>query len=165
MLLLLVLVSVLPVFFGQSFVTLLALFAHDTLFCGPVGLSVLTSAVVISSVVDALVNGGISDLMRRGHVLLLVLAFGATLIVLVVNPVDALAPVILRLAGAAFKSYNEALTNLIQMLVNDEFRGRVMSKMPINRGLFPLGIAAAAAVSAFAGVRFANAAMDGTIVI
>ncbi|MBO0906081.1 MFS transporter [Jiella sonneratiae] len=166
LLVLLVLVSLLPVFLGQPFIMLLALFAHDALHWGPVGLGVLTSAAGAGSVVGALAIGGFTELLRQGRVLLLLLVlFGTALIVLALNTVDLAAPVILIFAGAAYISYNTTLNTIMQMMVSDEYRGRVMSTLFLNRGLMPLGTAGAAALSAVIGIRATYAAMGASILV
>lgn len=165
-LLLVVLVSLLPVFLGQPFIMLLAVFAHEALEWGPVGLGVLTSAAGCGSVLGALVIGGFPGLMRRGGVLLaLLMVFSVMLLVLAANPVALMAPVILAVAGAAYMAYNTSLNTILQMMVADEYRGRVMSVMLLNRGLMPLGTSAAAAFSALAGIRASYAMMGGLILL
>ncbi len=160
----LVLVALVPVFLGQPFLFLLAVFAHDALDWGPTGFGILTSAAGLGSVLGALVIGGFADLLRRGIVMLvLLLAFGLSLLAFAANPVAVLAPVILIVSGATYMSYNTALTSIMQMTIEDAYRGRVMSMMFMNRGLMPLGTAAAAALSASVGVRVAYGVMGGLI--
>ncbi|KMK65163.1 MFS transporter [Puniceibacterium sp. IMCC21224] len=165
-LLLLVLVSLLPVFLGQPFIMLLSVFAYSALDWGPVGLGVLTSAAGFGSIAGALLIGGFSTLTRRGDTLLvLLLIFGITLIALALNPVAWMAPVILIFAGAAYMAYNTSLNTILQLKVTDEYRGRVMSTMLLNRGLVPLGTSAAAALSAVASIRVSYAVMGGLILL
>ena len=61
--------------------------------------------------------------------------------------------------------YNTTLTTIMQMMVSDEYRGRVMSTLLINRALTPLGTAAAAALSAVIGIRATYGLMGGLILI
>lgn len=162
----LVLVALVPVFLGQPFLVLLAVFAHDALHWGPTGFGLLTSAAGLGSVLGALVIGGYTQLLRRGIVMLvLLLAFGLSLLAFAANPVAVLAPLILIVSGATYMSYNTALTSIMQMTIEDAYRGRVMSMMFMNRGLMPLGTAAAATLSASAGVRVAYGVMGGLILI
>ena len=53
----------------------------------------------------------------------------------------AVALVLLYVAGAANVFYNATNNALIQLSVDDRYRGRVLSMLVINRGMVPLGTA------------------------
>lgn len=143
--LLLVLVSLVPTFIGHPFIQLLAVYAHEVLDSGPVGLGVLTASASIGSVLGALAMAGTATALRRGVTLLvLLMGFGVALCLFAANPVAVLAPLILAAAGALYISYSAVHQTLLQMSVPDDYRGRVLSTLFLNRGMMSLGTAAAA---------------------
>lgn len=149
--LLLVLVAIVPVFFGQPYIQLMAVFAYQVFETGPEGLGLLTGAAALGSTLGALAMAGSGKAVRRGSIMLLLLiAFGVMLAVFAVNPIKWVAPLILVAAGAAHMAHSVSHNALLQMSVPDSLRGRVLSVLFLNRGLVSLGTAAWATVAALA---------------
>jgi len=163
--LLLVLISVVPTFFGQPYINLLAVFAYEVFQSGPVGLGVLTASAAFGSVLGALLMANFAGLLQRGGIMLsLLVGFGLALGVFALNPYEFAAPVILLFAGALFMSYNATHATLLQLTVPDEYRGRVLSTLFLNRGLVSIGTAASATVASLLGPRVAFLIMAGAII-
>ena len=165
MLLLLVLVALVPTFFAQPYVQLLALFAHDVFHVGPTGLGIMISTASFGAICGGLFAAWIQRDARKGSVMLLFMAgFGTFLVAFALAPSFYLALPFLFFAGSMHIAYNSSNNTILQMSVDDEFRGRVLSTLFMTRGLVSLGTAAAATLAAATGSRLAMTVMAGTVV-
>lgn len=154
--LLLVLVAVVPTFFGQPYIHLLAVFAAQVFETGPEGLGMLTAAAALGSSLGALFMANAPMAARRGDIMLLLLVgFGVTLALFATIPIAWLAPIILIGAGACHIAHNVAHNAILQMSLPDGFRGRVLSILFLNRGLVSMGTAAWATLAAIASPQAA----------
>lgn len=162
---LLVLIALVPMFFGQPYITMLAVFAHDVFHFGPEGLGLLTSSAALGSVLGAFLLAGHPTAARRGAAMLFFLtAFGVCLMAFAATPWVALAPVLLVGAGAMQIAYSTSNNTILQMIAPDHMRGRVLSTLFLSRGLVQLGTATAAGLAALAGARVAMAATAAVII-
>ncbi|GAB4065229.1 MFS transporter [Ancylobacter sonchi] len=162
--LLLVLIALVPTFFGQPYLTLLALFAYTVFNVGPEGLGLLTASAAAGSVLGALTLAASPRLASSGRAMLgFLIAFGALLCGFAVNSAAGLAPLLLLGVGAMQIAYNASNNTILQMRVPNSMRGRVMSILLVNRGLVQLGAAASATVAGFVGVQVA-VLMAGAII-
>ena len=155
-----------PTFFGQPYLTLLALFAHTVFEVGPEGLGFLTSCAAAGSVSGALMLAAFPRMAASGRAMLVFLvAFGLLLCAFALNPVFALAPFLLFGVGR----HADRLQRVEQHGPADAgpqpCAGRVTSVLLLNRGLVQLGAAASAAAAGFIGVRYAVAATGGFILL
>ncbi|MGH7770679.1 MAG: MFS transporter [Candidatus Binatia bacterium] len=120
---------------------LMPIFQKDVLKVGPEGLGVLMAAPGIGAVLTVLLLASIAHSFRRkGFLLLGALSFlGIFLILFSLTTSFPLA--ILMLVGVGgFQILFMATTNaLLQMIIPDELRGRVMSLYMLDRGLIPAG--------------------------
>ncbi len=157
--LLLVLVAIVPTFFGQPYLHLLALFAHDVFDIGPGGLGLLTSCAAAGAVGGALLVASIPARAATGAAMLgFLLAFGALLCAFALNPVLWLAPALLFGVGAMHIAYNASNNTILQLRLPDHVRGRVLSVLLLNRGLVQLGTASLATLAGLVGPPLAVAA-------
>lgn len=164
--LLLVLIALVPTFFGQPYLTLLALFAYTVFQIGPEGLGMLTSFAALGSVLGALILAGLPGVASSGRwMLVFLIAFGALLVGFALNPLLALAPAFLLGVGAMQIAYNASNNTILQMRLPNHVRGRVTSILLLNRGLVQLGAAASAAAAGLVGVHYAVTATGGVIVV
>lgn len=62
-------------------------------------------------------------------------------------------------------AYNSSNNTILQLTVDDAYRGRVLSSLFMTRGLMPLGTAAMALLSAPVGPRLAMGMMASVVVI
>jgi predicted MFS family arabinose efflux permease len=164
--LLLVLVALVPTFFGQPYLTLLTLFAHNVYAIGPQGLGLLTSCAAAGSVCGALMLASLPRSAVSGRAMLgFLIAFGVLLCAFALNPLFALAPLLLLGVGAMQIAYNASNNTILQMRVPNHIRGRVMSILLLNRGLVQLGAATSAALAGLIGPQFAVAGTGLVIVL
>lgn len=137
----LVMLAVVPMFFGQPYITMLAVFARSVLKIGPMGLGLLTSVASLGSITGALAVAG----RRRGPQIRLmvggIIVFGVSLVLFSFSRWLVPSLLFLFIAGGANVFYNSTNNAMIQMSVEDSYRGRVLSMLFINRGLVPLGTA------------------------
>lgn len=137
----LVMLAVVPMFFGQPYMTMLAVFARSILKIGPMGLGLLTSVASLGAITGALAVAG----RRRGPQIRLmvggIIVFGVSLIFFSFSRWLVPSLLFLFIAGAANIFYNSTNNAMIQLSVEDGYRGRVLSMLFINRGLVPLGTA------------------------
>ncbi|WP_159946438.1 MFS transporter [Rhizobium sp. 18065] len=163
--LMLVLIALVPTFFGQPYLSILTLFAHDVFQIGPEGLGLLMAFAAGGSVIGALVLASLPGIAASGWwMMAFLIGFGAILVVFAASPFLAVAPVLLLAAGAFYIAYNAANNTILQMRVPNEVRGRVISILMLNRGLVQLGTAASAGLAGVIGARWALA-INGLIIL
>ncbi len=137
----LMMADLLPRIIVVPYQALMPIFQKDVLKVGPEGLGMLMAAPGIGAVLTVLLLASIAHSFRRKGLLLLgALSFlGIFLILFSLTTSFPLA--ILALVGVGgCQIFFMAITNaLLQMIVPDELRGRVMSLYMLDRGLIPAG--------------------------
>jgi MFS family permease len=163
---LLVLVALIPMFFGQPYLTMLAVFARDVYDLGPEGLGLLVACAAAGSVCGALMVASLSQASRRGTVMLgFLLAYGILLVSFSLNSWAVLAPPLLLAIGAMQIAYNASNNTILQLSVPDKMRGRVLSTLFLNRGLVAFGTAFVAFLASAIGPQLAMAATTSVMAI
>ncbi|MCB5204623.1 MFS transporter [Neorhizobium sp. T786] len=163
--LLLVMIALVPTFFGQPYLSILTLFAHDVFRIGPEGLGILMAFAAGGSVLGALLLASFPALAASGWwMTVFLIGFGAVLLAFAASPYLMLAPLLLFAAGAFQIAYNATNNTILQMRVPNDVRGRVISILMLNRGLVQLGTAATAGVAGMIGPRWAMAG-NGLVIL
>jgi MFS family permease len=156
---LMIIVTVVSVF-GGPYIALMPVIARDQLGTGAGGYGSLLTAIGIGGLTGALFLAAVGARVKRGRLLAWSTGvFGAMLIALSMTHVFHVAWVILLLAGCSM-ILNGALSNaLLQTLVPDEFRGRLMAAYSlVVVGLSQVaGNFVAGAVARVSGPQFAIA--------
>ena len=162
----LVLLALVPMVLGMPYMTMLAVFAEDVLEVGGGGLGLLTAASGAGAVIGALTIASVRGGPRRGHVMFAgLMAFGLSLIVFALSGWLWLSIVTLLAVGAGQQAYMASNNTLIQTLVAEEYRGRVLSTLFLNRGMVPLGAIIAGFGTAAFGVQTTVVAMAAALVV
>ena len=146
--------------FGFPFLVLMPVVARDVLHAGAAGYGALTAAVGLGALLGALGIAILSGRIPKGRTLILGgTSFGFALALFASSRSFTLSLVLLALAGCAM-ILNNALTNtLLQTLVPDELRGRVMGFYSfVFVGLAPLGALQAGTLAERYGAPWAVAA-------
>src|SRR5439155_2979706 len=119
----------------------LPVFAKDIFHTGVGGYSSLLSTSGAGAVTGALLIAWLGDLQRKGRTALLMqLLLGLVLIAFALSSIAWLAYPLVFLGGVFMMSVFALISSLVQLLVSDEMRGRVMSiYMVAFRGAMPLG--------------------------
>ncbi len=135
--------------FAIPYITLLPVFARDVLDVGPEGLGLMTGAIGVGALTSGLLLASLQGYRSRGW-LFTVGNLGLPLVLLVFAQLHwfPLALVALACAGFAMIMQNTTGNTLIQSLVPDELRGRVLSTwMWAGMGLTQLGGLQAGAIA------------------
>lgn len=139
--------------FGLIYVPLLPVFARDVLHVGASGFGLLATAGGVGALVAALSLAQFSDKIPRGKVMTATM-FLFPLFVIGFTFMQSIysAMILLALVGLTSVTTNALVNTLIQIIVPDELRGRVMSVfMFLMRGLSPLGGLAAGGLAQLTG--------------
>ena len=146
--------------FGFSYSTLLPAYAADILKVGEKGLGFLNTAVGVGALIGALIVASLSRLRRKGWLLLAgSLLFPAALLTFSFSSNYRLSLLILVFVGLGFVTQNSTGNTILQSVVPDELRGRVMAFFSFMfLGMIPFGsLLAGTMAQAFgpvAGVAF-----------
>lgn len=163
----LVMLALVPMVFGIPYMTMLTVFAKDVLAVGGAGLGVLAACSGVGAVIGAMFVAASDNLKVRLQSLMLggLVAFGLTLAIFALSPWFWLSAIALVGVGASQQMYMATNNTLIQTRVAEEYRGRVMSTLFLNRSMVPLGTLLAGFGTAAVGAPYTVAAMAGVLVL
>jgi MFS family permease len=114
--------------FAGPIITLMPVFARERLGLGAGGYGSLLSALGIGGVVGALALAGPMSQARRGPLLAgAALVYPVLLLALAANRTVWVALALLPFVGAALITFNSLANGLLQTIVADEYRGRLMA--------------------------------------
>jgi MFS family permease len=160
-------ISAINSLFGAPYITMIPIFARDIFHLGASGLAWMMGVAGAGAFVGALFLAYLGDFKRKGW-FVLGGAFGFGLFVIAFAQANNLVLSLIFLFGVGFTIVTSvAVTNtLLQQLVTDEMRGRVMSMFILSFiGAMPIGNLLAGAVSHRFGAPFALAAGGVCIII
>ncbi len=128
-------------FFGMQITTFLAVFARDVFQTGAKGNSILMAVSGAGAVTGALIVAGLGNIKSKGrYALLMQIGFGLSIIAFTLVSNVWLAYPVIFIASIFMMCVFSLITSLVQLLVSDEMRGRVMSIFMVAfRGGMPLG--------------------------
>ena len=151
-------------FLGMSLRTLLPLFAKDVFHGGVREYSQMMVFVGAGAVAGALVVAALGRVRRMGRTALIVqIVYGVLILGFAGSRTVWLSDVLLFLAGSALMVVFSSVTSLVQLIVPNEMRGRVMSiYMLAFRGGMPLGALASGYVATLSSAPIALA-INGTL--
>ena len=162
----LMILAYVPRIFAVPYQTLMPVFQKDVLKVGPEGLGMLMAAPGVGALLAVLILASVVNRLKRQGLFLVgsIVILGLFLILFSQVKSFPLALVSLILAGL-FQMFFLASTNtLLQLIVPDELRGRVMSLYMLDRGFMPAGALFAGVTAHFIGAP-STVAIMGTIVI
>jgi MFS family permease len=129
-----------PTVLVMPYLNLMPVFARDVFDMGATGLGILLAAAGLGTVIGALSVARSNRLMTmRGSQVLTAVGFAISVTLFALSPSVWLAVPMLLIAGwmsAAFLAINQTL---VQLNVDDEVRGRVMSVSLLTWGVMPFG--------------------------
>ena len=137
----LTLLAFVSAFCATQLITFLPVFAKDIFHTGVRGYSSLLSTSGAGAVTGALTVAWLGDLQHKGRTALMMqVMLGCVIIAFALSPIAWLAYPLVFLGGACMMMVFALISSLVQLLVSDEMRGRVMSiYMVAFRGGAPLG--------------------------
>ncbi len=156
-----------PRVFAVPYQTLMPVFQKDVLQVGPEGLGMLMAAPGVGAVIAVLTMASLANRFRRQGLFLVgsIVILGLLLILFSQLTSFALALVTLVVAGAFQMFFLASTATILQLLVPDELRGRVMSLYMLDRGFMPAGALFAGTAAHFVGAPMTVAAMGAIVVV
>ena len=125
----------------------IAVFAEDVLDVGSVGFGFLASAVGYGSIIGALLAANLTRIKKRGQILVwTTFVYMALVTVFALSNNYALSFSLLVVAGIANSIYLMFNQVMLQLTVDDEYRGRVLSLYVMVSGLTPFSALAMGAL-------------------
>jgi MFS family permease len=162
----LVLLALVPMILGMPYQTMLTIFASDVLRVGGAGLGVLTACSGIGAVCGALWVASRAHRVRLGQLMVYgLIGFGAALVVFSLSGWFWLSVPALIAVGAGQQVYMASNNALIQTNVEEEYRGRVLSTLFLNRSMVPLGTLLAGFGTSLFGVQATVASMAAALLV
>ena len=152
--------------FAMGYSALLPAFAQDVLHAGELGLGMMMTAIGTGALTGALLLASLGNSWRKG-VLLTVgnLFFPIMILCFAFSQWLPLSLVFLVGAGFGFMTQNATANTLVQAIVPDELRGRVMSVyMLVFQGFFPIGSLIAGSIAQRFGIPL-GAIFGGSIAL
>ncbi len=148
---------------GLAYITLLPVFAADVLRTGKTGLGALNTAVGAGAVAGSLVVAATGSSRRKGLILSAgSLLFPSAILVFALSRSLTLSIASLAVVGFGFITQNSTCNTLVQSLVPDRLRGRVMAVfMLMIYGAVPFGSLLAGGLGELLGPRGALLATAG----
>jgi len=133
--------ALVPRIFAVPYQTLMPVFQKDVLKVGPEGLGILLAAPGLGAMVAGLMLATLANRVRRQGVLMLVslVALGIFLNLFSWTRSFPLALLSLVAVGGCQVFYMATTNTMLQVIVPDHLRGRVMSIYALDRGLMPVG--------------------------
>jgi MFS family permease len=128
-------------FAGQPFATLMPIFAEDILHGGARGLGLLVASVGVGSFVGAAILASRSTIRGLGRIVAIsALMFGVALTLFALSTHVWISAALLAVVGMSMITQAASTNTLIQSMVPDAMRGRVMALYVISfMGMMPIG--------------------------
>jgi predicted MFS family arabinose efflux permease len=164
--------AAIPAVFVYPYVQYMAVFADDVLGVSSLGFGFLASAVGYGSIIGAILAANLTGIRRRGLVLVwTTLIYQALIVVFALSNSFALSIAVLVVAGIANSTYLMLNQVMIQLTVDDEYRGRVLALYVMMNGITPFSAllmgalidlyGAQATVAVYAGIAVALVVLLG----
>ncbi|HET9014509.1 MAG TPA: MFS transporter [Thermomicrobiaceae bacterium] len=162
----LLMLGTLPLFFAMPYVALLPVFAVGIWHSGATGFGILSAAPGIGGFVGALVVASLGRFQSKGRLMLAaVVGYGAFLSAFALSPNLPVASVFLALVGLSGVAYSATVSGLVQLIIPNEMRGRVMSFYQMSFGISGLSALPASAIAAAAGAPITIAGCGVLVII
>ena len=152
----LLLLSVLMEAFGFSHFVMMPVMARDVLEVGPTGLGYLSAASGLGSTLSTVGVASLGDFKGKGPLLVgTAMSAGVFLALFAFSPWFAASLVLVALAGGSLMAYDVAMGTTLQLISDDQMRGRVMGLYGLTFGFTPVGGFLAGAVASVLTVSIA----------
>jgi MFS family permease len=156
-----------PRIFAVPYQTLMPVFQKDVLKIGPEGLGLLMAAPGIGAVIAILTLASMGNRIKRQGRFLVgsIFVLGAAIILFSQITWFPLALVTLVIVGIFQMFFLASTATMLQMIVPDELRGRVLSLYMLDRGFMPLGALFAGTSAHFLGAPSTVAIMGAIVIV
>lgn len=158
-------IDLFPIVIGMSYLTMTPALAKDVLHLGPEGLGYLLMAAGIGSLAGTILVARLNSGSNRGRMVLIWMAIFALMIVAYgMSNNFWLSLLTIGLVGLGYSTAATMNDTLIQLQVDEAFRGRVMAAYSTIWGFSPAGGLLAGALANVVGLQVA-VAINGLIVL
>ncbi len=158
-------VDIVPLALGIAYFTMAPAIARDVLGLGSRGLGLLLAANGVGALTGTLTVAMLAGIRNRGRIVVIgVGCFAVCLIAFALSTNVILSFVLILLLGLCTSTYATFNDTLVQLTVDDGYRGRVMSVYTMLWGLTPIGGLQVGWLSRHIGVQQALA-MNGVIIL
>ena len=163
----LMILAYVPRVFAVPYQTLMPVFQKDVLKVGPEGLGLLMAAPGVGAVIAVLLLASLGNRMRRQGLLLVagIVILGFFLILFSQITYFPLALISLVFVGIFQMLFLASTNTILQMIVPDKLRGRVMSLYMLDRGFMPAGALFAGVTAHFMGAPWTVATMGAIVIV
>lgn len=151
----LLLFGTVPLFFAMPYVALLPIFAEQVWHSGAEGFGILAAMPGIGGLLGALVVASLGGYRYKGRLMIVCsILYGGLLVGFALAPSFGAAAVFLLLAGGASVIYGASVSSLVQGIIPNEMRGRVMSFYQMSFGVSGLSALPASAFATVIGAPY-----------
>ncbi len=158
-------VEIVPIALGMTYVMLAPAVASDILNVGSQGLGIMLAAVGVGSLLGSIAVATLANMRHRGRLLVIAVSlFGALFIIFAMSTSIWISVPIMFLMGLTTALYSTVKETLIQMLVDDAYRGRVMATNSMFWSFTPVGSLLAGGLATVFGLQVALA-INGALVL
>ena len=162
----LVMLALVPMVLGMPYQTMLTVFASDVLSVGAGGLGILTACSGAGAVMGAMWVAANAHRVKLGGLMFVgLIGFGAMLCLFALSSWFWISVVALVGVGAGQQVYMASNNALIQTNVEEEYRGRIVSTLFLNRSMVPLGTVIAGLGAELVGVQETTAVMAAGLIM
>lgn len=156
-----------PRVFAVPYQTLMPVFQKDVLGVGPEGLGLLMAAPGVGAVISVLLLASLGNSLKRQGLFLVssIVILGFFLILFSQITYFPVALLSLVLVGIFQMLFLASTNTILQMIVPDELRGRVMSLYMLDRGFMPAGALFAGVTAHFIGAPRTVATMGAIVIV
>lgn len=162
----LLLLSLLMEAFGFSHLVMMPVMARDVLGVGPEGLGYLSAASGLGATMSTLMVASLGDFQHKGPLLVFsAIGTGIALIAFAFSPWFAISLIMVGLVGALIMAYDVTMGTMLQIMADDDMRGRVLGFYGLTFGFTPIGGFIAGSIASAINASVAVAAGGVVIVI
>jgi MFS family permease len=156
-----------PRIFAVPYQTLMPVFQKDVLKIGPEGLGLLMAAPGVGAVIAVLTLASAGQRIKRQGLFLVgsIVVLGGFLIFFSQITWFPLALAALVVVGIFQMLFLASTATILQMIVPDALRGRVLSLYMLDRGFMPLGALFAGIAAHFLGAPLTVSIMGGIVIV
>jgi MFS family permease len=148
--------------FGMSYVLMLPVFARDVLVVGSEGYGALMGISGVGALLGTMTLASLGNVQRKGLLMLSgAVGFGSLIVLFSFSRFFPLSMALLFTMGAVSSIYMTTVNTVLQSLVPDALRGRVMGIYGLTWSLMPIGGALAGAFAA----TFAEPAVGAPVAV
>jgi MFS family permease len=156
--------ALVPMVMGMPYQTLFPVFAKKVLHQGEIGFGLELAATGVGAVLGTLTIATMGTVRRKGLMVLgAIFAMGIAILMFSQSRSFPLSLGLLVISGAAQMVYITTNQTILQLMIPDHLRGRVMGIYMLNMGLMPLGALFAGSVASAFGAPTAAAIMGGSV--